>query len=401
MVKSKNFLFFAMSNTISSLGDYIYDIGIIVYLYKVTGSPLLIGSFFILQFLPSLIFTILAGGIADKINKKHILIFSNIVRAFVLIFLFLNVSPPFILVSSIILGICDELSRSTSHASITHLLRKEEITRGNSILSALDSTTMIIGPIIAGLLISIAGIRGSILINLISFLLSATMMIIIKFNINPVSENKNHPKFVQEVKEGLLFINKSSLVKRILLVWGLLMMGVGISGSLIIILITDYMNLNSSTYGWIGAAQGIGIFCGSLIIMKKNNNIPHPVLIKQGLLFIGLGILFISFIDNFLLLLVSYVAIGIGSACAPIGIRSFLQVNIPNNFLGRVFLTVRFIVTSLRTMTIATASILAEFVNLRAIFFAAAAFIILASLISQSLSRIHCKPNPKLVNYVD
>ena len=44
---TKNFIFFLISNTISSLGDYIYDIAIIVYLYQETGSSLVLGSFFI------------------------------------------------------------------------------------------------------------------------------------------------------------------------------------------------------------------------------------------------------------------------------------------------------------------------------------------------------------------
>jgi len=53
---TKNFIFFLISNTISSLGDYIYDIAIIVYLYQETGSSLVLGSFFIFQFVPTLIF---------------------------------------------------------------------------------------------------------------------------------------------------------------------------------------------------------------------------------------------------------------------------------------------------------------------------------------------------------
>ena len=63
----------------SSLGDYIYDIAIIVYLYQETGSSLVLGSFFIFQFVPTLIFTPFIGTLIDKLDQKQIIIFTNII----------------------------------------------------------------------------------------------------------------------------------------------------------------------------------------------------------------------------------------------------------------------------------------------------------------------------------
>ncbi|MFT8322501.1 MAG: MFS transporter, partial [Bacillus sp. (in: firmicutes)] len=191
--------------------------------------------------------------------------------------------------------------------------------------------------------------------------------------------------FMGEIKEGIGFIFSSTFLRKIILIWGLLLIGVGISGSLIIVLIKDYMHLPSNTYGWISTAEGIGILLGSYLLIRKKNNIGHINLIKNGLFLIGFALLVISFNNNLPLLLVLYLAIGMGAASAPVGIRSLIQVNVPDVILGRVFLTVRFIVSTLRTLAIAIGSIFADFFDLRIIFFVAAIFILFASFISRSI----------------
>lgn len=179
---TKNFIFFLISNTISSLGDYIYDIAIIVYLYQETGSSLVLGSFFIFQFVPTLIFTPFIGTLIDKLDKKKIIIFTNILRGLTLITLLFNISTQTIFLTTLILGICDELNRATNNSIIPQVVETNQITKANSILSILDSSTMIIGPIIASFLLSTTSINGSIIINALSFLLSGIIISLIKIN---------------------------------------------------------------------------------------------------------------------------------------------------------------------------------------------------------------------------
>ena len=370
---TKNFIFFLISNTISSLGDYIYDIAIIVYLYQETGSSLVLGSFFIFQFVPTLIFTPFIGTLIDKLDKKKIIIFTNILRGLTLKTIFLT---------TLILGICDELNRATNNSIIPQVVETNQITKANSILSILDSSTMIIGPIIASFLLSTTSINGSIIINALSFLLSGIIISLIKINNIHITIKKEN--FFYEVKKGLKVIFKDAFVKNIIIIWGLLLIGVGITGSFIVILVTDYMGLPYASYGWLTAAEGAGIAISSLFIIK-NKNINTVNLTIYGLFFLGIGTLITALSSNIIIVIFAYLIIGFGASTAPIGIRSLLQINISKNMIGRVFTSVRFIVTSLRTLSISIFSVLAGYINLRFIFVIAASIIFLSSFIALSV----------------
>ncbi|RDU24032.1 MFS transporter [Anaerosacchariphilus polymeriproducens] len=382
MKRNFNFIIFIITNIISSLGDYIYDIGIIIYLYKITGSSIVIGGYFIFQFIPSLFFVPIIGTLIDKINNKFILFTSNIIRAVILIILLFNISKIPIFLASIILGINDELNRATNNTILPKIINTDEITKANSFLSVSDSITMIIGPIIATLLLNGFGIKGSIVINSISFIIAAILVLTLKVHKNISIVIKNN--FYKEVKLGIKFIFTDLFIRKIIYIWGLLLMGVGISSSLIIVFISKNMNLRPDMYGWITAAEGVGIIISSSIIIKKKF-IDTKKLIKYGLLILGVGTLCVSLTSNQYILLSSYVLIGIGAGSAPNGIRSMIQKNVEQTMLGRVFTSVRFIVTNLRTLSITIFSILAENLNLRIIFIIAAIFIFLACFISNHL----------------
>ena len=379
---TKNFIFFLISNTISSLGDYIYDIAIIVYLYQETGSSLVLGSFFIFQFVPTLIFTPFIGTLIDKLDKKKIIIFTNILRGLTLITLLFNISTQTIFLTTLILGICDELNRATNNSIIPQVVETNQITKANSILSILDSSTMIIGPIIASFLLSTTSINGSIIINALSFLLSGIIISLIKINNIHITIKKEN--FFYEVKKGLKVIFKDAFVKNIIIIWGLLLIGVGITGSFIVILVTDYMGLPYASYGWLTAAEGAGIAISSLFIIK-NKNINTVNLTIYGLFFLGIGTLITALSSNIIIVIFAYLIIGFGASTAPIGIRSLLQINISKNMIGRVFTSVRFIVTSLRTLSISIFSVLAGYINLRFIFVIAASIIFLSSFMALSV----------------
>ena len=117
----------------------------------------------------------------------------------------------------------------------------------------------------------------------------------------------------------------------------------------------------------------------------KNKNINTFNLTIYGLFFLGIGTLITALSSNIIIVIFAYLIIGFGASTAPIGIRSLLQINISKNMIGRVFTSVRFIVTSLRTLSISIFSVLAGYINLRFIFVIAASIIFLSSFIALSV----------------
>ncbi|QQZ63855.1 MFS transporter [Paenibacillus sonchi] len=384
---SKNTVCMFLTYFFSSLGAYIFDIGIIVELYKISGSTIAVGGFFIVQFIPSLILTPIAGALIDRLNQKYILLFVNILRGAAVALLLVHLSIETIYIVAVILGICDETSSSTISSIIPQTTPSEDISKINSVLSTTDSVNMIFGPAIAGLLITLAGINGSISAVIFTFILAGLMILFIEYKYEKaVIEKSKH--FITEIKEGLEIVTKSKLVKKIILIWGFLLIGIGATGSLIVIMLSDYMHLPTESYGWIMTAEGIGLVIGSVLIIRKKKPYHHYDLIVVGMILLGVSLMITSFADNLFVVLGAYLLVGLGAASAPNGIRTTLQTELPKEILGRVFTTTRFIINTLRTLSIAIASILSKFMSLRIIFFIAACFILYGAFSSRGLKRL-------------
>lgn len=84
-----NLILLAAAKLLSGFAGYIYDIGIVIYLFGETQSVAVIGGFFISQLLPAFII-LLSGGIIDRFNKKNLIICSNLAKVVIFLFLMMN-----------------------------------------------------------------------------------------------------------------------------------------------------------------------------------------------------------------------------------------------------------------------------------------------------------------------
>lgn len=385
-VLTKNNIAMLFTYIFSSLAVYIFDIGIIVELYKITGSAMAVGGFFILQFIPSLLLTPVVGALIDRWNQKYILLTVNIIRVVVLAMLLFNLSIETIYAVAIILGICDEISSSTISSIIPQITDGNNITKINSILSTIDSINMIFGPAIAGILIALAGTKGSISIVVLAFTFSAILITMVRYiPVRKISDVKT--KFTREIIEGLKVVTTNHLVKGITLIWGLLLIGIGATGPLVIIFLSEYLHLPTESYGWTMTAEGLGLVVGSLIIMRQKRAFSSYGLILFGMSALGIALTIAAISNSLYIILLAYLIMGLGAASAPNGIRTTLQTNLPKEILGRVFATTRFVVNTLRTLSIALASILSNIISLRHIFIVAACLMLIGAFLSLRLKQ--------------
>ncbi|NGM82586.1 MFS transporter [Paenibacillus sp. 7124] len=384
--------------SLASLGSYIFDIGIIVELYRRTGSPAAVGGYFIIQFLPALLLTPALGTFIDRWSRKRILLWTNLARALTVGVLLIHLSVETIYAAAVLLGICDEIYAATANAIGPELAGPEDLPRFNSLLSASDSINLIAGPAIAGLCVSLGGTRASIGADAAVFALAALLVLLMPYR--TPRKAAEAAGFLDEMKEGLRIVSGEPVVQKMLLVWGLLLAGVGSTGSLIVVFIGGTMGLPAEKYGWVMAFQGAGIITGSVWIMSRKKA-PRPGrLILLGMTLIGVGLLAVSAAGTLAVLLGAYLLIGLGAAAAPNGIRSTLQSELDPGVLGRVFITARFVVNTVRTLSIGAASLIAGITGLRVVFAAAALCVLLGGSAAYVMGRRAGKAEESGINVI-
>src|SRR5712692_5190835 len=200
--------------TISNLGSSVTLFALPLLVYKLTGSALNLGISSAADFLPYLLFGLLLGAWVDRVNRKRMMIFTDIGRALIIASIPLLaalglLSVWWIYVVGFIhstLTICFEAGQ---FAAIPSLVKRDDLVTANGRIQASYSAAQVIGPLLAGLLVAVAPLSSLLLIDAFSFLVSAFSLALIRLSFNlSTTEKRPSTNIGQDVIEGLRYVLK-------------------------------------------------------------------------------------------------------------------------------------------------------------------------------------------------
>lgn len=225
MIDKRSFWLYGAGRFVSLTGTGIQDIAIPLFILDLTGSAAAMGSFLIVSLVPRLFLYPVAGVIGDRLNRKQIMIWTDFGRGIlVLILAFLAsqdlVTVPVLMVGQLFISAMDGLFGPSTAAMLADLVEPEELTRANSIMGSVNSTSRIIGPALGGLIYGFGGIMAALIINGVSFISSGLSEIFIRYSQEP-GQLGDIGEVVFSMKEGLNFV-RSSRGLFVLLIFALL-----------------------------------------------------------------------------------------------------------------------------------------------------------------------------------
>lgn len=179
-MKNKNFIIIVIGQIISLFGNAIQRFSMSLYLLEFTGSTAAFAKILAISTIPYILFAPIAGRLSDKINRKKIMIYLDLFCSILIggyAFVLLSGRDSELIVAAImfILSICSTLYGPAVVASIPQIVEEDKLTSANGIINQVGSVVNFVGPILAGLLYGLVGIKVIVIINAISFLASAIM----------------------------------------------------------------------------------------------------------------------------------------------------------------------------------------------------------------------------------
>ena len=180
----KDFILIVLGQIISLFGNAILRFALPLYLLDTTGSAALFGLVSALSFIPLILLTPVGGLIADRVNKRNIMVALDFTTAgLILIFSALmgRISIVILLVAFLMLlyGI-QGIYQPAVQASIPLLMEGEKLMVGNAIINQVSALSGLLGPVIGGILYGFAGIVPILAVGGVCFFLSAVMEIFIR-----------------------------------------------------------------------------------------------------------------------------------------------------------------------------------------------------------------------------
>ncbi len=180
MLRNRNFIILIIGQIISLFGSAIQRFCMSLYLLEFTGSAGAFSRILAISTIPYLICAPIAGTISDKLDRKKVMVYLDFISSIIIgiyaIVLFQGKDSEWIVgVTMFLLSVTYTLYAPTVSATLPEIVSKSELVCANGIVSQVNSVANFLGPVLAGVLYSMVGIKAIVIINGISFLLSAFM----------------------------------------------------------------------------------------------------------------------------------------------------------------------------------------------------------------------------------
>jgi len=336
----RNYRLFFGGQGISLIGTWMQQIAMSWLVYRLTNSVFLLGLIGFSSQISSLFFSPFAGVLSDRWNRHHILVATQslaMIQAFILAYLTLMgvVAVHHLIILSIFLGLVNAFDMPTRQAFLVEMVEKRE-DLGNAIAlnSFLFNGARLVGPSIAGILISILGEGLCFLLNGVSFL--AVIIALLAMKMTPSKEDSEKTQVLQGLKEGFIYAFGFPPIRSILFFLGWISLVGTANTTLMPVFARDILHGDSKTYGFLMAAIGVGAIIGAIFLASRKNVLGLGRIITIASSIFGIGLISFSlshtlWLSFFLLLLT-----GFGMMVHMASSNTILQTIVDDDKRGRV-----------------------------------------------------------------
>ncbi len=340
---SSDFWKYWAGQTISNLGSSVTLFALPLLIYKLTGSALNLGIATAAEFVPYLLFGLLLGAWVDRVDRKRMMILTDIARALIiasipLLAAFGALSVWWIYGVGFIqstLTICFEAGQ---FAAIPNLVNKDDLVTANGRIQASYSGASVLGPFLAGLLVALVPLSTLLLVDASSFILSACSLALITMSFNPPKgeQQEEAKSILQDVMEGLRYVLGHPVLRNISLMMAMVNFVATTTFTQLVLFAKVQFQASDTQVGLLYSAGSIGIVFLSLSagLLRKRwsfSTVALGALMTEGILVVAL-----AFTHWYWIGILLWAFIGGLGILFNINTSSLRQAIVPNNMLGRV-----------------------------------------------------------------
>jgi MFS family permease len=277
---------------VSTIGTFVQQFAQSWLVYDLTKDPFYLGLDLFLGQLPFMLFSLVGGVFADRLDRRKMLLLSQFIQmtcAFILAALFVThrVRVGHILTLSFFVGVGQSFGGPAYSALLPTLVAPEDLANAISMNSIQFNLARIIGPTLGGLAYTTLGATWCFALNGVSYIAVIISLIVIRFQfVAP----KTHTSVLKSMKEGLRFIrDREGLAPLVVLAFCTTLFGFSLTGFLPVIVRTIF-HRGPQTYELLLVCSGAGSICGALMVAAMEKLKGQARLALLALFVLGIGI---------------------------------------------------------------------------------------------------------------
>ncbi|WP_301259392.1 MFS transporter [Eleftheria terrae] len=379
ILKHPGFLRLLLGSSCSLLGDQFTMIATSWLVFKLTGSGLALGTVLAVVGLPRVAFLLIAGALVDRHSPRHILRAAAFTGCLLLALLgTLVITDKLTLaglyVFAFLMGLVGTFAIPARMAMLPRIVQPEQLPQANSIMMGVSQISILVGPLLAGLLVSTSeGLGVAFLVDALCFLIAAVT--VPALTVTPAQEPESEQRqgnqhVVRSILEGIRWLWSDKLLRLLTLYWSIaVFLASGTVQVGLPILVKEQMALDSTAFGALISANGFGQLLGMLLSglrLQKTLSLGLAVCLIDffaGLAMLGMGL------NHYLVVGVALMfTLGAGAGFVEVRLFTWIQQRIPSGLLGRIISIMTLIMTAVAPVSALLAGVFTQFVSITTLF---------------------------------
>jgi MFS family permease len=336
----RNFQLFMSGQSISLIGTWMQRMAISWLVYEMTHSAFMLGLVAFSSQIPMMFLSPYAGAYVDRHSRYRTLLvtqFASMLQAGLLALVVLTnqYNITIIILLSVMLGVINAFDVPSRQSLMIVLVQnKKELPNAIALNSTMVTLARLVGPAVAGVLLSTVGEGICFLINFLSFIAVISTLLMMKIKIQ--ESKKNVEPIWKNLIQGFTYIKRNPALKHTIVLMAMLSLFIMPYITLLPIYAKTVFKGDATTFGWLNAISGLGALIGAIYVARLHaeKNLLK-VMIGAGLL-ISVSLMLFSYI-TYLPLSLFIIMIGEAGLLTFIAAtNTYLQTNVEENMRGRV-----------------------------------------------------------------
>lgn len=337
-LRHRNFRLFFIGQAISLIGTWAQQAAMSWLVYQMTNSIWLLGLTVFAGQIPILLFAPIAGAWSDRMSKRWLLLWSQVfamLQAFALAGLVFSgsIESWHLVAMAALLGIFTAFEIPTRQALMVHLVDdRKDLANAIALNSFAVNSAKLIGPAVAGLLITLLGEQTCFLLNGFSYL----VIIFTILAMSPATGTETSIAKRSGIREGLAYATSNHNIRAVLLLLSLVSLGVAPYAGMLPVYAREIFHGDARVLGMLLSCAGLGAVLGNIFVATRGHNQEFKGITTLAGLGAGVGLMGFSYSTQLWLSMATLALVGWGIVVTAVSINTMLQTTVASAFRGRI-----------------------------------------------------------------
>ena len=341
----RNFRLFWIGQLISLVGTWMQSVAQGWLMHRLTGSAFMLGLLGFAQFLPVMLFTLWAGVVADRMDKRRLILITQslaLVQAVVLaLVVTLGIVKPWMVIAlASVFGTISAFDLPARQSFLVEMVGREDLPNAIALNSGAFNAARVLGPAVAGLVLAAAagtsyGEAACFWLNAVSYL--AVLAMLLRMDLpRRVAESATGKDAFSTLREGVEYAMRTGPIRNLLLLLGVTA-GLGFQYMVLLpVYAREILHADARAYGLMVSAFGLGSLLAAAVLTRKQDRWALRRNLQIGLASSGVGMALFAWSRALPLTLAMGFAAGFGLILYVASTNTMLQLTTEDRFRGRI-----------------------------------------------------------------